>query len=203
MLLGREGACPKNRIHYYKDRKGLKAEMVLVHFKNDAMKGPQHLPLAKANLQVAAMLEQASAQYKVLVQGVHVDTLFYMHDGTMYRGPYFSIVGGNILSFGAERCTANTFRHLFITAYRDFLASPTTQLLGLTTQQLEEAAAAMTLNSPAVWDAAYDDTNVSRGIHSCLSLWPKFVEFVHEQHLDKASQEPWDPLVVAMADLAL
>ena len=176
--------------------------MVLVHFKNDALKGPQHLPLSKPSLAVVTLLEQASAFYNSIVPG-QVDTLFYARDGSMYKGPYFSSVGARVLSFGELKCTANDFRHLFTTAWRDFISIPTTNMLGMTATQLEEAATAMTLNSPEAWSISYDDCSMARGIHTCLTMWPKFQKFVKEQHLDKQSEEAIDPLTLSLADLGL
>lgn len=175
----------------------------MIHFKNDAIKGAQHLPLAHANLLVVTMLEQAAAFYGTLPGKQTVSTLFYAHDGSLYKGPYFSTIAATLMSFHGVRATANTFRHLFTTAWRDFIASPTTQLIGLSAKQLEDAAAAMTLNSPDAWNIAYDDSNIARGIHCCLAMWPKFTEYVHQQHLDKVSEEAWDPLTASLADLTL
>ena len=197
-----EAACPKNHVHYYKDRKGHHAELHLVHFKNDSIKGAQRLPLSQSYLGMLALLEQGSAYYSTL-GGEPTTTLFYSLAGCVYAGPYFSTISANLLTFGEVRCTAVDFRHIFATLWKDFIASPTTQLHGLTTQQLEEAAAGLMLNSPAAWAISYDDSTVSRGIHTTLALWPKFQAFVKAQHLDKASEEPWDPLTVDLAALAL
>lgn len=190
--------CPTNHMEYFKDRHGHKAEMVLVHFKNEAMKGEQHLPIAKALLEPLAMLERAR---NACFHGSH--SLFYNQSGQPYPGPYFSTICSNLLTFNGERATANTFRHMFTTVWRDFTSCPTTTLMGLTIQEVDAAAAELMLNSTEAWNATYDDSNRARGISTTLALWPKFVDFVHEQHKDIASEQAWDPLTIDLGLLAL
>jgi hypothetical protein len=177
-------------------------QVELVHFKNDNKKGPQHMPLAKGTIKVMAMLEQASAFMATQCPG-GVSTLFYGTTGHPYQPAYFSTVVSNLLTMYGVRCTANTFRHFFSTAWRDFISSPTTQLVGFTIHQLEEVAASMMLNSTDAWATSYDDSTMDRGMHSILALWPKFLTFVYEHHLDKVTEEPWDPLTATMAELSM
>lgn len=75
--------CVPNQLHYYKDRHGYHAELVLSHFKNESLKGEQRLPLSSSLLEVFALLEQAAVRLKA-------DTLFSLMDGRPYPGPYFS-----------------------------------------------------------------------------------------------------------------
>lgn len=194
--------CLKNHVMYIKDRHGYKAELFLVHFKNDAMKGPQHLPLAKENLEVITLLEQAT-DYLATQCELDVCTLFHGSGGRMYKDAYFSTVGGNLLTIDVEhRVTANTIRHKMCTLFRDWSNHPSAQLRGLTIEQVEVAAADMMLNSTDAWSIAYDDTNRSRATCTIMALWPKFKEFVHQQHLDKVSEEAWDPLTTDFEALA-
>lgn len=174
------------------------AEMVLVHYKNDNLKGPQHVPLAPHLLEMLVLLEQA----------IHAifptsTTLFFMEDGKPYQLPYFSTVVGDYLTFAGVRCTANHWRHVFTTLWRDFLACPTTKLLDYSVQQLEEGAAQLMLNSTEAWNAAYDDTDKVRAILHTMALWPQFQEYVHSMHDAKMSEKAWDPLTTAFDSLVL
>lgn len=194
----REDNCGKNHITYFKDRKGTHAELVLWHFKNDAIKGVQHVPLAPKLLEKILFLEQARAAIYPTCPTLFCDT-----QGLVYKSAYFSTVVSKACILGDERLTANDYRHLFATAWRDFINCPTTKLLDLTVHQLNAAAADMMLNSTEAWSAAYDDTNRNRGIFTVLAKWPKFVEFVKEAHLDLMSKDPIDPLTVDLASLSL
>lgn len=184
--------CPKNRIEYIQDRKGCHAELVLVHFKNDTLKGEQHLPLSPKLRELIALVEQGRA-------ATGGDTLFCSMSGAPYKLDYFSTVVGNLLVFDGKRLTPTDFRHLFSTAWRDFINSPNTWVVDQAVQQLEGAAAGLMLNSSAAWDATYDDSSINRSIHRVMAMWPKFVEFVKEQHLDQQSRTPYSPLTVDMA----
>lgn len=188
--------CALNHVEYYRDRKGTHAELVLHHFKNEAMKGEQRLPLSPRLVEVVAMLEQAA-------KACRARSLFYNLSGEPYPGPYFSTVCGGLLTFRDQRCTANVVRHMFTTAWRDFTAHPKTQLLDLTIQQLDAATADLMLNSTDAWNATYDDATRARGLQVTLAMWPHFTNFVHEQHLDAASQAAWDPLAATLAALSL
>lgn len=188
--------CPLNHVVYFKDRRGTHAEMVLHHFKNEAMKGEQRLPLSAKLVEVFALLEQAAKAYGAT-------SMFYNLCGDAYPGPYFSTVCAGLLTFDQVRCTANTFRHLFTTAWRDFTSHPKTHLVELTIQQLDAATADLMLNSTDAWNATYDDATRARGLQATLSLWPQFSTFVKEQHLDQASCEAWDPLAADLASLSL
>jgi precorrin-6B methylase 1 len=78
---------------------------------------------------------------------------------------------------------------MFATAWKDFVNSPIVAHTQLSSMQLTAAAADMMLNSTEVWDRHYDDSNRGRGTQLVLDLWPQFVEFVKQQHLDKASEK--------------
>lgn len=67
---------------------------------------------------------------------------------------------------------------------------------------LTAAAATMMLNSPAVW-SSYDETTTDRALHNAMTFWPKFQEFMKEQHMDLASRKPWDPLTADPSTLQL
>lgn len=189
--------CPTNRISYVKDRNGYRAEMVLVHFKNDAIKGEQHIPLAEPMLEMVAMLERAAEFMSSKVPG-GCRTLFFDNKGDVYTREYFSSVVTKALSFEGHRVTATDCRHLFATAWRDFVNSPYNQLHDLNVAQLTAAAADMMLNSTEAWNGTYDDTNRERGVYRTLAKWSMFRDFIERQYLDKASEEAWDPLSVDM-----
>jgi hypothetical protein len=193
-LACRDANCPKNHIHYKKVHGKHKAELVLVHFKNDNIKGAQHIPLANKMVEMFLLLEQA-----ILNMFPKSSTLFHMGNGNPFQDAYFSTVVGDWLTFVGVRTTANWWRHSFTTLWRDFLSSPTTQLLDYTVQQLEEGAAQFMLNSTNAWNAAYDDTDGCRAILHTLALWDNFAEFVHNTHL--LSEEEWDPLTTPYDEL--
>lgn len=174
------------------------ADLELWHFKNEAIKGVQHVPLAAGLLEKVVYLERArAAMYP------ECPTLFCDIQGRPYRDAYFSTVVANNISIGQERLTANDLRHMFVTAWRDFINCPSTQLVHLTAQELNAAAADMMLNSTEAWTAAYDDTNRDRSIHMVFCKWPQFMSFVKESHLDHVSREPVDPLTVDLAALSI
>lgn len=185
----RDASCKRNHVVYKIVHGKHTAEMVLVHFKNDAIKGPQHIPLSPQLLEMFVLLEQAV--HAVFPRST---TLFFMENGQPYQPSYFSTVVGDYLTFDGVRCTANHWRHVFTTLWRDFLSCPTTRLLDFTVQQLEEGAAQLMLNSTQAWNAAYDDTDKLRAILHTHALWPKFQEYVHNVHDAKMSEQAWDPL---------
>lgn len=132
-----------------------------------------------------------------------VTTLFYGQDGSPYQEAYFSTVASKALSQMGTKATSTDLRHKFSTAWRSFVTTPTTQLRDLTVDQVEEAAAAMTLNSPETWTRSYDDCVVDRGMAMVHAMWPKFLKFVEEEHKVEMSRKPWCPLTIAFANLHL
>jgi hypothetical protein len=183
--------CTKNHICYYQDRHGHHASLMATHFKNDSLKGDQELPLSTSMLKPLTLLERATQASKP-----NSSLLFCDHLGEPYKGPYFSMVCSKAISVGGIHLTANDVRHMFVTLWRDFLNHPSTKLIDLTIQQMSASAADLMLNTTAAWNLAYDDTTRNRAIHTTLSLWPKFVEFVHEAHLDALSKKEWNPLTI-------
>ena len=180
----RDPGCVRNHGQYLMNRKGSHAELVLVHFKNDALKGNQLLPLSPGLLEPMALLERA-----VAAELPATDTLFCLTSGKPYQDAYFSQVCSKALTWPGTRATAGDLRHWFATSWRDFVQSPEAHWHELTAGQLTAAAADQMLNSTKAWDAAYDDTHRARGIYTVQRQWAKFREFVREAHLDKASQQ--------------
>ena len=123
-------SCSLNSVEYYKDRRGTHAELVLHHFKNEAMKGEQRLPLSPKLVEVFALLEQAAnaANSRSLLQPV-------------WRALPRALLLHRVwwIAYSQGRCTANTFRHLFTRLHGETTADPKTQLLDLTIQQLDAA----------------------------------------------------------------
>lgn len=188
--------CSKNHVHYYQDRHGHHASLKATHFKNEAIKGPQDLPLSPSLLKPLSLLER----------GIHAmcpssPTLFFAQDGDPYKGPYFSYIASKAISLDGVQLKANDLRHMFATLWRDFINSPSTQLLSLTITQLNASAADLMLNSTQAWSASYDDSSRDRAIHTTLSLWPKFQEFVKQAHIDHHSTKEWDPLTIDLDSL--
>lgn len=189
--------CKKNHIYYYQDRHGYHASIKATHFKNEAMKGPQEIPLSPSLLQPLASLEKA-----IHASAPSSTTLFFGQDGTPYKGPYFSYVTSKAMPLGEGiHIKANDVRHLFATLWRDFINSPSTQLINLTITQLNASAADLMLNSTQAWSASYDDSLRDRAIITTFSLWPKFQEFVKQAHLDHMSTKEWDPLTTSLTCL--
>ena len=188
--------CNKNHMDYYQDRHGYHGSLNATHFKNEAIKGPQDLPLSSSLLRPLALLEK----------GIHAicptsPTLFFGHDGEPYLDSYFSTIASKAISFDGVSLNANDLRHMFATLWRDFINSPSTKLLNLTIAQLNASAADLMLNSTQAWSSSYDDTSRDRAIHTTLSLWPKFKEFVKEAHLDHSSKQKRDPLTIDIDSL--
>lgn len=183
-------------MHYYEDRHGYHASFKATHFKNESIKGPQDLPLSSSLLKPLTLLEK----------GIHAlcptsPTLFFSQDGDPFKDPYFSYIASKAISFGGLHLKANDLRHMFATLWRDFINSPSTHLLNHTIAQLNASAADLMLNSTQAWSSSYDDTSRDRAIHSTLSLWPKFREFVHQAHLDHQSTKAWDPISIDIDSL--
>lgn len=197
----RKEGCPKNHLEYFENRHGLGAFLQAIHFKLSKMKGPQNIPLAPNMRKMFNTLELAFASH--FATQVQPTTYFYKKtDKAPYTKEYFSQMCGNMLVFNGTRLSTNQLRHLFVTGWKDFMEHPSTFLLRHTIGELNQAASAMMLNSPEVWHA-YDDSNTSRSLHCALALWPKFLEFMEQHHLDLASQKKWDPLTASMASLKL
>lgn len=185
--------CPKNHVHYFEDRHGHHATLNASHFKNDTLKGEQALPLSSSLLKPISSLEKA-------IHACFPPTplLFFGLHGNLINDKYMSSVVSKAISLEGVHLTANDVRHMFVTLWRDFLNSPSTKLLDLSIHQASACAADLMLNSTASWDISYDDTTRRRAIHLTLSLWPKFVEFVKEAHLDHMSSKEWDPITTPL-----
>ena len=173
-----------------------------MHFKNDNIKGPQTIPLAPGTVAVMALLEQAAAFMRRRLPGV--STLFFSHwTGLTFQSSWFCTLAGDLLTMHGARHTAGTFRHFFATTWRDFISNPTTQLMGLTAHQLETVAASMMLTSPTQWSLSYDGSTVARGMQTVLQYWPSFLTFLLHSHLDKVTEQEWDPLTATLPQLGL
>lgn len=158
--------------------------MVLVHFKTDATKARQEVPLAPSMVKLVALLERAAHAHSPATNTLYCTTL-----GKVYEKDYFYSIGGKVLSFARHCLTSRDLRHSFVTAWRDFSSSPLAKLHGITVAELEVAASSMMLNSPQAWDEAYDDSILDREALNMMAQWDKFTEFVREAHLDKASEK--------------
>lgn len=168
------------------------------HFKNEAMKGEQELPLSPSLLLPITMLERGIKECKPNSHMLFCDTW-----GLPYKLDYFSHISSQAISFDGHHLTANMVRHMFVTMWQDFIQHPSTKLLDLTMHQMSASAADLMLNSTSAWDIAYDDSIRSRATNTTISLWPKFVEFVQQSHLDATSKEEWDPLTIDIGMLSI
>lgn len=186
---------------------GKKALFNVEHFKNRATKGSQLLPLSKDSLKVVALLERAAAwkqqQLRRKGLGQVVTTLFYKGNGAPFPEGYFGTKFSTIMVDLLDcHCTANSFRHLFTTNFRDLVASPTTRLTRLRREELEEFAAGFMLNSTEVMAAAYDDSSMDRELPEVISMWPKFLAHLEHQHDIDTTEKAWDPLKAKLADIS-
>lgn len=77
-----------------------------------------------------------------------------------------------------RRITAKDFRHLFATAWRDYINCPSTKLLELSVHELDAAAADLMCSSTYAFSRAYDDSNRVRGLQTVLLHWGSFQAFV-------------------------
>lgn len=189
--------CTKNHFKTTQNRWGRHASLEVTHQKNEAIKGPQSIPLSPSLLMPLAMLERACR-----AKNPTCPTLFYKNDGYPYTYPsYFSTVSSNAISFDGVHLNANDLRHMFATLWRDFINSPTTKLHDLSIAQLNASAADMMLNSTQAWSSSYDDSIRDRAIPITLAMWPSFVDFVKNDHLDKMSTNEWDPLTIDIDSL--
>ncbi len=197
----RDPECPKNHIRYWKDLDGHHAEFVCVHYKNSAIKGIQTIPISSQLVEKFVMLEQGAQA--VFGDRPHSKVLFCAQDGSTFNPKYWSTAVTNMLAFDGERYTPTAMRHMFATIFRDFMCSPKMRAAVQPNTEGPDGAAAMMLNSTAAWDMAYDDSTYDRHANAILEIYPQFREYVHQVHLVKKSEEPFNPLTMALADLQL
>lgn len=189
-------SCIKNHNKYFHDRHGYHGALIALHFKNEAIKGEQELPLSPSLLSPFTLLEQA-------IHAIYPASklMFFDTNGRLYKDAYFSYVCSKAISMKGMHLTANDVRHMFVTLWKDFVNSPTTKLLDITIHQACASAADLMLNSTTAWSMSYDDTNRSRHTSTTLSLWPQFKAFVEQAHLDATSQKGWNPLTTHIDEL--
>ena len=72
----------------------------------------------------------------------------------------------------------------------DHVPNSVLQMLG---SQVEAAAAYLMGNTPAAWDAVYDDNMRTRAKDKGLKLYPKFVEYVQAEAAKKKQHRPRNP----------
>lgn len=157
---------------------------MLVHFKNDLIKGPQKVPIAVQLLEPLVLQHKAHKAY-----AMECPSLFFSRSFTIMAGPYFSTICGDILTpKGCARVTANTYRHMVSTMWRDYINDPHTKVLGISVEELDEAATSMMLSSSNAVDHAYDDTTRARSYSRVMDHWPKFKSFVLNNHQDFKSR---------------
>lgn len=111
-------------------------------------------------------------------------------DGQQYAEPYFSTKASKSLSFGEHWLRPSMdMRHMFATAWKDFVQSPQAAFYELTAGQMLAAAADLMLSSTNQLDNTYDDSNRGRGTMACLSQYSKFREFVRQAYMVKQTEE--------------
>jgi len=173
-------------VRYFTDLEGNHAELVLTHFKNDAIKGTQYLPLAAQMYLGLVLLEKAHH----FMNNSSPTLWFGKNSRTMYKEAYWSTICSKALTLeDGRRITAKDFRHLFATSWRDYINSPSTKLADLTTKELDAAAADLMCTSTNALTVAYDDTNRVRGNKVILANWPGFQAFVMRQWDLKSSEQ--------------
>lgn len=170
--------CPGNYISYIKNSEGYHADLVLTHYKNDSIKGTQYIRMAKQFLDKFALLHQA----QVYLAPTSPILFFMSSSDELYEDAYWSTVCSKALSLPDKWITSKDFRHLFGTAWRDFINCPRTKLLDLTVKQLDTASADMMSSSTEAMDKAYDDSTRDRNTQTVMLLMPKFRKFIHDAH---------------------
>ena len=128
--------------------------------------------------------------------------MFYMPQGQlkdkgkhlMYKKENFSLFCSKLLSTKDIRFNSNDLRHMVVTGWLDYENYPTSCFHNLVLEHVNKETSKMMLNSVQVWNTTYDDSQVDRSLLSTIAQWPKFQEFMKQQHLDKASEVDVDPL---------
>ena len=173
--------CQKNHIVTYNDAAGDHLTLVLEHFKNDSIKGTQHIPLSRLLKGPIIFLELA---HDYLAK--QCPTLWFSSHNLPYENSYWSTVCSRALTMpDGRRITAKDFRHMFATAWRDYINRPATQLEGITLHALDAAAADLMCTSTYAFNNSYDDTNRVRGDRSVMGHWKDFREYVEKEYLLK------------------
>ncbi|KAL4855398.1 hypothetical protein ACK3TF_003947 [Chlorella vulgaris] len=189
--------CPKNHIEHFEEvvEEGtttttttMCARLHFVHHKNERRQGPAILPVAPEVVEVLTMLEQASRHL-----APQAPTIFFSSNKTAYSSEYWSQIGRAALTVGSTPCTARDMRHEFSTSWRDFVDHVPNSVLQMLGSQVEAAAAYLMGNTPAAWDAVYDDNMRARAKEKVLKLYPKFVEYVLAEAARRRQQRPRNP----------
>ena len=192
----RDEECPKNHFVHYEEvvedggttTTTKCAKLNFVHHKNERRQGPAILPVAPEVVEVLTLLEQASKHV-----APDAPTIFFSSNKAAYSSDYWSQIGKAALSEGGTPCTARDMRHEFSTCWRDFVDHVPNSVLQMLGSQVEAAAAYLMGNTPAAWDAVYDDNMRTRAKDKVLKLYPKFVEYVQAEAAKKKQQRPRNP----------
>lgn len=149
------------------------------------------------------MIEFGEVQQEVVTKFPHSHALFV----TQRKGhlPYTSfnfsmLISKTLLKFNGKKINSNGLRHLFITAYRDYLMHPSTAHHRETVVNAIQGAAAMMQNSPGVWDH-YDDVTGDRKMAMAMAHWPHFQAFMRKKDETYMSREDIDPLTFDFSSL--
>ena len=170
--------CQKNHFVTYTDGLGDHITLLLEHFKNDTIKGTQHIPLAILLKGPIIYLELAHDSL-----AKDCPTLWFSQNNRPYESSYWSTICSQALTMpDGRRITAKDFRHLFATAWRDYINKPETQLQGITIHALDAAAADLMCTSTYAFNNSYDDTNRMRGERSVMAHWKDFMEHVEQDY---------------------
>lgn len=188
--------CPKNHIEHYDEvvedgdttTTTKCAKLHFVHHKNERRQGAATLPVASEVVDVLTLLEQASRHL-----APQAPTIFFSSNKSAYSSDYWSQIGKAALSVGGTPCTARDMRHEFSTCWRDFVDHVPNSVLQMLGSQVEAAAAYLMGNTPAAWDAVYDDNMRTRAKDKVLKLYPKFVEYVQAEAAKKKQHRPRNP----------
>jgi hypothetical protein len=117
-------------------------------------------------------------------------TLWFNTYGEPYGEAYWSQICSKALTLpDGRRITAKDYRHLFATAWRDFINLPSTIMQGVSLQELDAAAADLMCTSTQAFTNAYDDTNRARGTKLVLQKWEAFTQFVANDFRLKSSEK--------------
>lgn len=162
--------------------------MVMSHFKNDSIKGTQHIPLAEELVEPLIMQHLARSKY-----APQCKSLFFSKSFVEIQYEYFYTLAGDALTLpGRHRISSGKIRCMYETLWRDFMHCLGFKLLDIARAELDRAAAEGMLSSTVAVDASYDRGDRDRGYDLVQPYWPYFVQFVQDHFETLQSRQPWN-----------
>ena len=159
LLACRDPDCTQNYVSYFKDCKGYHANIVMTHYKNSSSKGKQVIEVSDHLIEPLILLQKAHDAF-----APDCPTLFFSKSFTKLENNYFSIIVGDALTVPGHmgRCSATTFRSLYMTEQRKYLHSLGTKLIDVARDEIDKAAAQSMLSSQNAVNKYYDMGDAGR-----------------------------------------